>query len=108
VSITAGNIKAGKSPANQNEKGVTIMTDKDDDLLDSVTSMAERMGLTGRERTNYIHQHMTRSGYKAVPTYVKSEDDDDDEGGSGFFGAGRKRKSNRRSRDDDDDDGWNP
>jgi hypothetical protein len=110
VSTIARNIRAGKSPANRNEKGVTTMADKDDDLLDSVTAMAERLGLKGKERTTYIHEHMTRSGYRAVPQYVKADDDDDDDGGSGFFGSGRKRKpsGHKRSRDDDDDDGWYP
>jgi hypothetical protein len=80
---------------------VRTVADNDDDLLDSVTSMADRMGLKGRERTSYIHEHMTRSGYRAVPNYVKDEgDDDDDDEPSGFFRGSRSRGS--RSRDDDD------
>jgi hypothetical protein len=77
-----------------------IMADKDDDLLDRVTDMADRLELTGSERRSYIHEHMTRSGYKAVPQYVKGDSDDDDDNGSPFFGGSRRRSS----RDDDDDD----
>lgn len=88
------------------------MADKDDDLLDSVSAMADRMGLTGRERSRYIHEHMTRSGFKAVPQYVKAEDDEDEDKGSGFFGGSSRRRPSRddgsrsRRRRDDDDDDW--
>jgi len=89
------------------------MADKDDDFPDAVSDMADRLGLKGRDRTRYVHEHMTRGGYKAVPNYVKADDDDDDDDdGSPFFGKQRSR----RSRDDDDDgkrrtrrssdDGW--
>jgi hypothetical protein len=89
--------------------------DKDDDLYDTVSAMADRLELTGRERTTYIHEHMTRGGYKAVPQYVRGDDDDDDDsGGSSFFGSGRRRRSGgddrgkRRgqSRSNRDDDDW--
>jgi hypothetical protein len=82
----------------------------DDDLYDTVSAMADRLKLKGKERGTYIHEHMTRSGYRAVPNYVKADDDDDDDdGGSGFFGGSRRRSGSssgsrsRRSRDDDDD-----
>lgn len=75
------------------------VADKDDDYPDAVADMADRLKLTGKERTQYIHEHMTRGGYKAVPNYVKNDDDDDDEDrGSGFFGSSRSR---RRSAGDD-------
>lgn len=86
------------------------MADKDDDLLDSVNAMADRLKLTGRDRSRYIHEHMTRSGYRAVPQYVKDDGDDDDDDSSGFFG--KKRRPNRdggrrdRDRDRDNDDSW--
>jgi hypothetical protein len=86
------------------------VADKDDDLLDSVTAMADRLKLGGKERSTYIHEHMTRGGYKAVPNYVLADDDDDDDDdkGSGFFGGGGKRRSRDRGRSSrrDDDDGW--
>jgi hypothetical protein len=71
--------------------------------------MADRIGLKGSDRTKYIHEHMTRGGYRAVPQYVKDEDGDgDDDSGSGFFGK-RQRSSRdggdsgkRRRREDDD------
>jgi hypothetical protein len=87
------------------------MADKDDDLLDTVNAMADRMGLEGKERRTYVHEHMTRGGYRAVPTYVKGTDDDDDDDSSTFFGSKRKRKdsdrdSDRRRRSSRDDDDW--
>lgn len=82
-----------------------------DDLLEQVTAMADRMGLEGRDRRDYIHEHMTRSGYRAEPTYVREEQDDsdrDDSKGSGFFrkqggdrDRGRGSRSDRGSRDRD-------
>ena len=86
------------------------MADKDDDdLYDSVSNMADRLKLKGGERSKYIHEHMTRGGYKAVPNYVKADDDDDDDDSSSpFFGSRRgNRSGSRRSRRrDDDDDDW--
>lgn len=93
------------------------MADKDDTLYDDVSAMADRIGLEGSDRTKYIHQHMTRGGYKAVPNYVPAEESDDDEEQDEFFGASGKRKRSdsgrsrrssgssgrRRNRDDDDD-----
>jgi hypothetical protein len=88
------------------------VADKDDDLLDSVNAMADRLKLTGKDRSRYVHEHMTRSGYRAVPQYVKDDSDDEDDGGSGFFSSGRRKRSSRdggdqrRGRDRDDDDDW--
>jgi hypothetical protein len=84
------------------------MADQDDDLHDSVTAMADRLGLKGNDRRRYVHEHMTRSGYRMEPTYVPDTDtdDDDDDDGSPFFGKSRSRSSSRsRGRDDDDDRG---
>jgi hypothetical protein len=67
--------------------------DKD---LESVTAAADRLGLKGKDRTEYIHKHMTGYGYRSRRTYY--EPDDDDSGGGGFFGRGR------RDRDDDEDE----
>jgi hypothetical protein len=77
------------------------VSDKDDDLQDTVSAMADRLGLKGKERQGYIHEHMTRSGYRAVPTYVldDQDDEDDEEDSGGFF-----RGSSRRDRDRDDSD----
>lgn len=66
-----------------------------DDDHKSVAALADRLGLTGKDRERYIHQHMTGFGYKSKRTYVASDDDDDDSGG--FFGK-------KRNDDDDDDD----
>lgn len=71
------------------------MADKSeaDQDYEHVVTLADRLGLKGRDREDYIHKHMTGFGYKAKRTYHKPEDDDKRSGG--FFG---------RSRDDDDDD----
>jgi hypothetical protein len=87
------------------------MADKDDDLYDAVNSMADRLKLTGSDRTKYVHDHMTRGGYKAVPQYVPRDDKDDDEGDDDTPFFSRRRRSrpaqssaSRRRRDEDDDD----
>ena len=77
------------------------MAEDDDDLMESVTRMADRLKIKGSERQKYIHEHMTRGGYKAVPNYVKADDDEEEDKGSGFFSGGNR--SRRRRRDDDDD-----
>jgi hypothetical protein len=92
------------------------VADKEDDLFDRVSDMADRLGLEGSERKRYVHGSMTRGGYKAVPQYVKADTDDDDDDDDDFFGGGRKRRRTRdsdsgrtrsRSRSrDDDEDGW--
>lgn len=68
----------------------------------SVAAMADRLKLKGRDRSKYIHDHMTGFGYKMVPSYVREEDDDD--GPSRFFGSRSTGSRTRRSRDSDDDD----
>lgn len=88
---------------------MTMADNNDDDLYDTVAAMAKRLGLKGDERTQYIHEHMTRSGYKAIPNYVKADKDDDNDNRSPFFGSsssGRSRGSGSRSRRRDDDDDW--
>jgi len=75
--------------------------DKDDgnEDFDSVTRMAQRLKLKGRERERYVDQHMRGLGYRSVPTYVKPDDDDDeDDSRGGRFGF-------RRGREDDDGGG---
>jgi hypothetical protein len=80
--------------------------DENDDY-GTVAAMADRLGLKGKERNKYIHDHMTGFGYRMVPSYVK-DDDDDQEGNSRFFSGSRGRSSSRsrrgRDRDDEDDD----
>jgi hypothetical protein len=78
-----------------------VPKDDDDDLQEQVEHMADRLGLKGSDRQKYVHDHMTRGGYRAVPTYVprddKDDDDDDDE--PPFF----NRQRRRRTRDDSQD-----
>lgn len=75
------------------------MTDKDDDLFERVADMANRIGLKGNDRRKYIHDHMTRGGYRMEPSYVPDDsgNDEDDEEDAPFFSSRR----NRSSRDDD-------
>jgi hypothetical protein len=68
----------------------------DDDFFDTVSRMAERLGLTDDDRQRYVHEHMTRGGYRMVPNYVK-DDDDGGEEGSDFFGN-KKRKTGQSAR----------
>lgn len=74
------------------------MADDTDDLFDSVNAMAERIGLKGKDKERYVHEHMTRSGYRAVPQYVLDDtEDEDEEDDGGFFGrsSGRRRRPTR-------------
>lgn len=77
--------------------------DEQDDLLDRVTEMADRLKLDGSDRQQYIHEHMTRSGYRAEPHYVKDEPEEGEEesGKGGFFssrdkGTGRDKGTRER------------
>lgn len=58
-----------------------------DTFLDTVRAMADRLGLTDEERDRYVHEHMTRSGYRMVPNYVLDEPEKD-KGKGDFFGLG--------------------
>lgn len=79
------------------------MADSDDDFHDSVAAMADRLELTGNARRKYIHEHMTRGGYRMEPTYVRDDGDDDDgQDDDPFFGSRRSSRSRRR---DDEDEG---
>lgn len=74
--------------------------DKDDNEdFDTVSRMAQRLKLKGRERDRYIDQHMRGLGYQSVPTYVKADDDDDDDDGGGRYGF--RGSKGRRGGDDD-------
>jgi hypothetical protein len=73
--------------------------EEDDDFYESVAGMADRMNLEGSERERYIHSHMTRAGYRAVPNYVRDDDDSDDDD---FFSSDDRRSQRRRRGRDDD------
>lgn len=86
--------------------------DDDDNLYDSVTAMADRMGLQGEKRETYIDDHMLQGGYTRVQSresYAKAQQEDQDDQASGnrwgFGGGGRsggRRNSGGRNRDDGD------
>jgi hypothetical protein len=86
------------------------MADDDtDDLYESVGAMAKRIGLKegSGEYQKYVHDHMTRGGYKAVPTYVRADDgDDDDEDDTPFFNRKRRKPRGGANRQRNDDDDW--
>jgi hypothetical protein len=90
------------------------MSDEENEDFDTVSAMADRMRLEGKDRQRYIHEHMDRLGYDAVPTYVRREEEgeDDRDRGSGFFGRERREPRSSRDRDAggrsrrDDRDDW--
>lgn len=88
------------------------MADQDDDLYDAVNGMADRMGLEGEERQRYIHEHMTKGGYDAIPQYVKRQEEGEEaeRGGWSPFGGGggsrRERRPSSRPSRQGDGDGW--
>jgi hypothetical protein len=94
------------SPANPREETRTVVANgKDDDLYDVVSGMADRIGLEGKERSQYIHNHMTRGGYRAVPNYVKDDGEgkDEDTGGGFFASSSRRKRSDQRKSSDEED-----
>lgn len=96
--------------------------EEEDGLFDEVVRLADRLGLKGDKRSNYIDDHMTEAGYERVQTrdsYVRVREQDEDEDGTGrsrWFGGSRGRdqgqgggrdqgragNSSRNSRDDSD------
>src|SRR5277367_4661019 len=95
-----------RNKARQQTEGVITMAfnrdDEDEDnLFDSVTAMADRMGLKGDKRTVYIHDHMTQGGYQQVQTResytrIKQEEDDDQGGDANKWGFGGGRGGGSR------------
>lgn len=65
---------------------------------ESVSAVADRLGLTGEDRTRYIHKHMTGFGYRMQPSYVPRDDDDNSDDDDDYFPRRRRRASG--SRDD--------
>lgn len=45
---------------------------------EAITTMADRLKLTGSLREEYIHKHMKRLGYRSVIKYVENSPDDDE------------------------------
>lgn len=61
-------------------------SEEDDNLFDSVSAMADRMGLKGERRATYIDDHMTQGGYARVQSresYAKVQQEEDDQNSSG-------------------------
>lgn len=81
------------------------MADRDDNFLDRVAELADEIGLTGRDKEEYIGRHAKAKGYRGVTNWVKDSGDD---GSSGFFGSGGRDggRDRNRDRDRDGDSGW--
>jgi len=79
--------------------------DEGNEDFDTVSRMAQRLKLKGRERDRYIDQHMRGLGYRSVPTYVRPDDGDDDDEDSGRSRYSF-RSSRGRGRGGPDDDDW--
>lgn len=84
----------------------------EDDLFDTVSAMADRMGLKGDKRSTYIDDHMLQGGYARVQSresYAKVRQEEDDQGDSGnrwgFGGRGESggRRGAGRVRSGEDD-----
>jgi hypothetical protein len=75
--------------------------EEDDNLFDAVSAMADRMGLSGEKRSNYIDDHMTQAGYQRIQSRdsyarIREQDDEDESGGNRWFGSsGRGRERGR-------------
>jgi hypothetical protein len=71
-------------------------------LFDDVVRMADRLGLQGDKRSNYIDDHMVEAGYERIQTrdsYVRIQQQDDpreDSGRSRWFGGGRQQQQQGR------------
>lgn len=79
-----------------------------DDFFDQVMGMADKIGLTGKDKQRYVHEHMTRSGYDMVPSYVKSSEGGDDDDSDFFGNRTRKPKEsgNGNGGNDKGSGGW--
>jgi hypothetical protein len=90
--------------------------DKDDSLFDDVAAMADRLGIQGEKRANYIDDHMTAAGYERIQSResyarVRDQDEEDESGGNRWFGPSRRgsresskeRPGSRRGSSDDPD-----
>jgi hypothetical protein len=65
-----------------------VAENKESTLFDRVNAMAEELGLKDDERLSYIDQHMTKAGWKRVPTYEPPESGGGNKGsnsGKGWF-----------------------
>jgi hypothetical protein len=72
--------------------------DQVQDELDKLSAMAKRLGLKGKDITDYVHDHMTRLGYKSRRSYYR------DDKSSGTTGARSWWRGGGDSNNDDDND----
>jgi hypothetical protein len=65
--------------------------DEEDVTFDEVSGMADRLGLKGEARTNYIHDHMVQLGYDAVQSresYIRKPEEPEEQASTGRWGFG--------------------
>lgn len=77
--------------------------EEDDSLFDDVSSMADRMRLSGEKRANYIDDHMTAAGYERIQSRdsyarIREQDEEDETGGNRWFGPSRGRGGAQQGR----------
>jgi hypothetical protein len=104
---SAANITSPPSrvlPEEEGEETMGFHDDQEDDFFDRVVSMADRLGIKGQSRTNYIDDHMLQAGYERVQareSYAKvRQADEDDQSSGNRWGFGARNRSS--GRDDDD------
>lgn len=85
----------------------------EDDLYESVSRMADRMGLQGEKRETYIDDHMLQGGYSRVQSresYAKVQQEGEGDQGSGNrwgfgkHGPGQGQGGNQGGRNSADGD----
>jgi hypothetical protein len=77
--------------------------DEEDVTFDEVSGMADRLGLQGEARQNYIHDHMLQLGYDPVQSresYVRRQEQEEQPQSTsrwGFGGGGGGRQQGRQN-----------
>lgn len=65
------------------------------DDYESLSSLAERLGLDDKEKDSFVNSSMQRLGYKPRTSWEDGEDEDESKGGGDFF-SGRRQQRNQR------------
>jgi hypothetical protein len=74
--------------------------------FDSVSALADRMGLKDEEKDRYVHKHMTGLGHKSVRSYAPNDSDDSDDDDDFLPRRSRNNNGRNKSRHNRDDDDW--
>jgi hypothetical protein len=91
------------------QKGFTMPGKKQpaNEFFDAVSEMANKLFGQDEEedRGRYIHQHMTRAGYRMVPSYVDDDSSDGKNDDDGFFPSRKTQRTQQRGNDRDRNQG---